>query len=84
MVTVKQAKKNINFKTTRPLFFEGLGWGRSFNHNAFNSANDFRFFLKSNVLRISSDGRALDCRAGGRGFDSRDRNNTRGLKMTEK
>ena len=30
--------------------------------------------------RISSVGRALDCRAGGRGFDSRGRTNTQGLK----
>ena len=34
--------------------------------------------------RISSVGRALDCRAGGRGFDSRGRTNTQGLKITEK
>ena len=34
--------------------------------------------------KISSVGRALDCRAGGRGFDSRGRTNTKGLKMTEK
>ena len=34
--------------------------------------------------RISSIGRALDCRAGGRGFDSRGRTNTQGLKITEK
>ena len=34
--------------------------------------------------RISSVGRALDCRAGGREVDSRDRTNTEGLKMTEK
>ena len=34
--------------------------------------------------RISSVGIALDCRAGGRGFDSRDRTNTQGLKITEK
>ena len=34
--------------------------------------------------RISSVGRVLNCRAGGRGFDSRDRINTQGLKMTEK
>ena len=34
--------------------------------------------------RTSSVGRALDCRAGGRGFDSRGRTNTHGLKMTEK
>ena len=29
-------------------------------------------------------GRALDCRAGGRRFDSRGRTNTQGLKITEK
>ena len=34
--------------------------------------------------RISSVGRALDYRAGGRGFDSRGRTNTQGLKITEK
>ena len=34
--------------------------------------------------RISSVGRALDCRAGGSQLDSRDRTNTQGLKMTEK
>ena len=33
---------------------------------------------------ISSVGRALDCRAGGIGFDSRDRTKTGGLKITEK
>ena len=34
--------------------------------------------------RISSVGGAFDCRAGGRGFDSRGRTITQGLKMTEK
>ena len=34
--------------------------------------------------RTSSVGRALYCRAGGRGFDSRGRTNTQGLKITEK
>ena len=34
--------------------------------------------------RISSVGRAFDCRAGGGGFDSRGRTITQGLKMTEK
>ena len=34
--------------------------------------------------RISSVGRALDFRAGGRGFNSWDQTNTQGLKMTEK
>jgi len=33
-----------------------------------------------NRSRISSVGRALDYRAGGHGFDSRDRTNTQGLK----
>ena len=33
--------------------------------------------------RISSVGRALDCKAEGRGFDSRGRTNTQGLKITE-
>ena len=34
--------------------------------------------------RISSVGRVLDCRAGCRGFNSRDQTNTQVLKMTEK
>ena len=34
--------------------------------------------------RISSVGRALDCRAGGRGLDSRGRTITQGLKIAEK
>ena len=34
--------------------------------------------------RISSVGRAHYCRAGGRGFDSRDPTSTQGLKITEK
>ena len=34
--------------------------------------------------RISLVSRALYCRAGGRGFDSRGRTNTQGLKITEK
>ena len=37
-----------------------------------------------NRSRISSVGRALDCRAGGDGLDSRDRTKTQGLKITEK
>lgn len=31
---------------------------------------------------ISSVGRAIDCRAGGRGFDSQGQTNTQGLKKT--
>ena len=34
--------------------------------------------------RINSVGRALDCRAGGRGINSRGRTNTQGLKIVEK
>ena len=34
--------------------------------------------------RIGSVGRALDCREGGRGFDSGGQTNTQGLKITEK
>ena len=37
----------------------------------------------TNRGRISSVGRALDCRAQGREFDSRGRTNTQGLKITE-
>jgi len=40
--------------------------------------------MKFNRGRISSVGRALDCRAVGRGFDSLDRTNTQGLEITEK
>ena len=34
--------------------------------------------------RVSTVGTALDCRTGGRGFDSPSRTNTQGLKITEK
>ena len=34
--------------------------------------------------RVSTVGTALDCRAGGRGFDSPGPTNTQGLKITEK
>ena len=34
--------------------------------------------------RVSTVGTVLDCRAGGRGFDSPGRTNTQGLKITEK
>ena len=34
--------------------------------------------------RVSSVGRTFDCRVGGRGFDSRGRTNSQGLKITEK
>ena len=40
--------------------------------------------LKPTRGRISSVGRAPDCRVGGRGFDSRGRTNTQSLKITEK
>ena len=33
---------------------------------------------------LTQSGRALDCRGGGRGFDSRGRTNTQGLKIAEK
>ena len=39
---------------------------------------------KFNRGRTSSVGKALDCRAGGREFDSRGRTITQGLKITEK
>ena len=42
------------------------------------------FKNRFNRSRISSLDRAIDCRAGGRGFDSRDWTNTQGFKMTEK
>ena len=35
------------------------------------------------VREKNSVGRALDCRAGGPGFDSRGQTKTQGLKMTE-
>ena len=37
-----------------------------------------------NCSRISSVGRALDCRAGGLGFNSQAWANTQGLEITEK
>ena len=40
--------------------------------------------VRVHVIMISLVGRALDCRAEGRGFDSRGRTNTQGLKINEK
>ena len=47
----------------------------------------YLIFDRINVFnrgRTSSVGRALDCKAEGRGFDSRGRTITQGLKITEK
>ena len=49
-----------------------------------NHVNGSQEMLLITFVRISSVGRALDYRAGGRGFDSRDQRNTQGLKITEK
>ena len=40
--------------------------------------------LKPTCSRINSVSTALDCRAGGCGFDSRGRTDTQDLKITEK
>ena len=40
----------------------------------------FAYSLSKSFFTTFFRGRALDCRAGGRGFDSRDRTNTQGLK----
>ena len=45
---------------------------------------DLSFHVSSTISRISSVGRALDCRVGSRGFNFRDWTNTQGLKITEK
>ena len=37
-----------------------------------------------NAAGLAQSGRALDCRAGGCGFNSRGGTNTQGLKITEK
>ena len=44
----------------------------------------YMFWVSDWTGGISSVGRAHDCRAGGRGFDSRDWTITQGLKITEK
>ena len=44
----------------------------------------FLLLLRQDPGRISSVGRAFDCRAGGRGFHSRGRTITQGLKISEK
>ena len=51
---------------------------------AFFMAYIYKYVYVFKRSRISSVGRALDCRAAGHLFDSRDRTNTQGLKMTEK
>ena len=55
-----------------------------FLHDFINAKNKYKISFFFNSGRISSVGRVLDCRAGSRGFDSRDWTNTHGLKMTEK
>ena len=52
--------------------------------NIFFMGYIYRYVYVFNHSRISSVVRALDCRAAGHLFDSRDRTNTQGLKMTEK
>ena len=51
---------------------------------AFNEYIRVIISFRLKCCRISSVGRAFDCRAGGRRFDSRGRTITQGLKMTEK
>ena len=48
----------------------------------FNDTKEYFSWQPEKIIRgrISSVGRALDCRAGGRGLDSRGRTNTQGLK----
>ena len=45
-----------------------------------NVTEDTQLYIGS----INSVGRGLNCTVGGRGYDSRDRINTPGLKITEK
>ena len=53
-------------------------------HNGGTDSGLYKFYKNAvNRGRISSVGRTLDCRAGGLGFDSRDRTNTQG-RMTSK
>ena len=52
--------------------------------NVFFMGYIYRYVYVFNHSRISSVVRALDCRAAGHLFDSQDRTNTQGLKMTEK
>ena len=49
-----------------------------------DTCENIHLFGAFNRSRISSVRRALDCRAGGRGFDSQGRTSTQGLKITEK
>ena len=49
-----------------------------------DTCENIHLFVAFNLRRISTVGRALDCSAGGRGFDSRGRANTQGLNITEK
>ena len=72
---------NINIITARAYFF-----GRVSVLSLTQLTRGFKQ-LTAIVLtrgRINSVGRALDCRAGGRGFDSRGRTNAHGLKITAK
>ena len=44
----------------------------------------FTIFQMDDRVKTSLVGRALDCRAGGPGFDSRGRTDTQDLKITKK
>ena len=60
-------------------------WRKRFSDSTKNSKSYYLCFGRTVISsRISSVGRALDCWAGGSGFDSRGRTNTQGLKITEK
>ena len=77
------------------LLLEAEGWGSTVLVFLVITRASKSFIVKLDTLaimifqprhrgRISSVDRALYCRAGGRGFDSRGRTNTQGLKKTEK
>ena len=73
--------RNINIITARACFY-----GRATVLSVTQLMRGFKELtaIVLNRGRISSVGKALDCRAGGRGFDSRGRTNAHGLEITAK
>ena len=61
-------------------------WQRTYTHELpkLCSATLIKDFNKQNAAVLAQSVEHVDCRAGGRGFDSRGRTSTQGLKITEK
>ena len=80
---------NLHYRSERRRLGNKRGWPHMLTRQGWletgNEAEKWYIFIYILSSRwISSVGRALNCRVGGRGFDSLGRTNTQGLKTTEK